>query len=258
MENKFRLIKEYPNSPKLGTVHTYIEAGACGGDWLGTYHYKKFNEFWEEVKEVKPKIYEITGLTDGNTIFNIIEGGKKNMLWCKEGTWLNPNTTSKAYSIYSIKRLSDNEVFSIGDKVKCSMYSTTQIIKELKVVESRNTIYVSVESMEWGLDVDGIIKVKDPLFTTSDDIDIYERDKYYYIVSNSIHPQNWKPLLHVTDWDNPAQPPLGFIQFSSKELAEGYVLMNKPCLSVKELIDLDQKHPALFMYKLKELAKSKL
>lgn len=45
--SKYKLIKCYPNSPKLGTIHVAHEAG-----WLGINIYDACNnEFWEEIKE---------------------------------------------------------------------------------------------------------------------------------------------------------------------------------------------------------------
>lgn len=50
---KYKLVKLYPNSPKLDTIHSH----PGGGDWLGTYIYDfNNNEFWQEIKEVKLEV----------------------------------------------------------------------------------------------------------------------------------------------------------------------------------------------------------
>ena len=91
-----------------------------------------------------------------------------------------------------------------------------------------------------------------PLFTTEDGVDIYEGDRIYCIFSDfSIGftgKLNFKPTT---------------LCFSSKERAEEYILMNKPCLSINDVNNCyDSPHGSpihnKLVDKLKQLVKSKL
>lgn len=254
MKNKYKLIKEYPKSPKLGTVHTFVNSdGACGEDWLGTYYYEKFSEFWEEVK---PKTYEILSFKN-SYLFTLRENGQY-VVHNKSIDWGGHSYDTLMYEvkegftkIHSVKRLSDGEIFTIGDKVKYGGYGTTQIVKSLNVVESRNTIYMTVVSSEWGLDFDHIVKVKEPLLVTEDGVSIYEKGQSYWFVT-----PGFSAYIGQAGLETALSRDLRNINFSTKEKAEEYILMNKPCLSYNDvkLLIKDWWTQERF----KELVKSKL
>ena len=72
-------------------------------------------------------------------------------------------------------------------------------------------------------------KVKQPLCTTEDGVDIYLGNKSWILHKNSwylspaaiVHNNsNWTPNENEAHW-----------RFSTKEKAEEYILLNKPCLS---------------------------
>ena len=80
---KYKLIRTYPGSLKLNTIieiHPEQETG----------YYSENIQFWQEVIE---KDYEILATVGDND--------------------------SLKQTIYSVKRLSDGEIFTIGDTVKC-------------------------------------------------------------------------------------------------------------------------------------------
>ena len=90
------------------------------------------------------------------------------------------------------------------------------------------------------------------MFTTEDGVDIFKGDKIYS------HSQ-FKLWEHIVE-DNDIAP---IKWFSTKEAAEEYIILNKPCLSVKEIIDsvdttLDEFISNVTLFNLlKELVKSK-
>ena len=106
---KFKLIKEYPGSPKLGTKltpkvdkeNTDTNNFYWEGSWFNP---NDFHEFWEEIIE---KDYEILSLNDKRNqfpIFNLING-------CSPVTGETyPTINSKDWNIHSVKRLSDGEI----------------------------------------------------------------------------------------------------------------------------------------------------
>lgn len=70
-----------------------------------------------------------------------------------------------------------------------------------------------------------------PLFVTEDKVDVYENDKFFFIASN------WKSYLgkairnhKYSKWLHPI--------YSTKDAAENYIKMNKPCLSLQEVTEL--------------------
>ncbi len=65
-----------------------------------------------------------------------------------------------------------------------------------------------------------------PKFITEDGVDIYDKDVYIYEVDTS----NWRVIksqfIHYNHF------------FSTNEAAENFILMNKPCLSVNDVVDI--------------------
>ena len=55
---KFRLIKEYPGSPEIGTVHSDENKL---GEWQGYNYYEEYPEYWKDVVE---HIYYMVSLID--------------------------------------------------------------------------------------------------------------------------------------------------------------------------------------------------
>lgn len=99
------------------------------------------------------------------------------------------------------------------------------------------------------------IRVKEVLFVTKDGVEIGPDDYYYYInYSFNISRHN---TIKGVDYNK--NLPQGSLVFSTNEKAQEYVLMNKPCLSYKDVLDtlfLSQNSPP--MQRLQELVKSKL
>ena len=119
---KYKLIKEYPGSLSLGTI---TSSESKTDLWKGTNYYDKYPEYWEEVVE---KDYEIISWTakDCNSI--VIKGSELPHTPCSlpAGYW----------RIHSVKRLSDGEVFTIGDKFTISEIGISDIITEIVLADS--------------------------------------------------------------------------------------------------------------------------
>jgi len=99
-------------------------------------------------------------------------------------------------------------------------------------------------------------EVKATLFTTEDGVEIYEGDTHRIICLHS----NWVYSSIPVNIIPIANKPIDVKYFSTEDAAKEYILMNKPCLSVKD-IDSQSKgvpYQDLFIKRLKELAKQKL
>ena len=198
---KYILKKEYPGSPKLGNIIDNLE-----NDWIENYP-----EFWEEV--VVKKDYEILSLARFCSIKPTItdvsyygDGYIEALLKCDNAR------------IHSVKR-NDGEIFTIGDKTNFGLIS--------KIVINNNSLLFYFEQKSCGYNLQTLIKWK-PLFTTEDGIDIYEGDYSYGIHNSKFDIVKIKHISTVYVGDN-------FIEFSTKEKAEQYILLNKPCLSVNDI-----------------------
>jgi hypothetical protein len=110
---------------------------------------------------------------------------------------------------------------------------------------------------------------KQPLFKTEDGVDIFEKDNYYVVYFEEGNrlplprgaklfgidgPYIAEPLKEGEFWSKNAK------MFSTKEKAEEYVLLNKPCLSVKDVLRIGITKPyqeyKTFIEQLKYLAKT--
>ena len=154
------------------------------------------------------------------------------------------STLSSRESINSVKRKSDGEVFTIGDVI-ANMCDSEQKISELYInKDGKMCVYTSTTCR---FTIQNIKKVKTPLFTTEDGVVIFEGDKYYFINNGFNAVKSFGEDLGVF---------MSAKTFSTKEKAEEYILLNKPCLSftdvVKDLRDM------VSVMRIKELAKSRL
>jgi DNA polymerase elongation subunit (family B) len=159
----------------------------------------------------------------------------------------------------SVQRLSDGEIFSINDKVR--FYSKITEIESIYFNE-HNQLSFKVKGDRAPLvgvfmnNHPHFTKVK-KLFTSKDGVEIYDGDTYY-AVYNDFEYLKQEAILNF-NLDN------AVLRFSTKEAAEEYILMNKPCLSIEEIAPifgmyhLDNSKTSLdrLTEKLKELVKSK-
>lgn len=191
-------------------------------------------EFWEKVTE---KNYEIIS-------FTFIGYGKAYLQ--NDGTYLcikEPYTDmsggstlewmlseDSGWEIHSVRRLSDGEVFTVGDTVgSIHTPDRNHIIKSFEIKQdARIVVHTSWQSENPnGQPLMDILLMK-PLFTTEDGVDIYEGDTFYVVDDRNkvIELQAITGTkLFMTD-----------VLFSTKEKAEHYKLMNKKCLSVNQVM----------------------
>lgn len=239
---KYKLIKEYPGSPKLGTKQSVTQTY----DFLHLYP-----EFWQPVVE---KNYEILSfLFYGNTLFENINGkfngyNEKSILY------------DKKHLIHSVKRLSDGEIFTIGDKV-----IDDHFIDKICIINSifitNDGVRVNYKNLDkcggYNNPLDKLVKAKQLLFTTEDGVDIFEGDEYYSVNEHYwtvLEPKNAYRIDYETYHKNKHN-------FSTKPKAEEYILLNKPCLSINDLSNIKEKYGTLgdsLIKHSKDLVKSKI
>ncbi len=151
---------------------------------------KFFNEkSWIKYKEPVVKDYEILSLishTPSKTIITYENGGGvyksdefKEVYNGNKETFLTCFLNSGSWNIHSIKRLSDGEIFTVGDD--CEFGKLTGFVL------NGNSIMTQTVSCKWSSCLQFLKKVKQPLFKTEDGVDIYEGDRYYYMNKNTLN-----------------------------------------------------------------------
>lgn len=213
---KYKLIKEYPGSPKLGTE--LIPKVDKENDNTNNYYWegswfnpKNFPEFWEEVVE---KDYEIVDFHKGDN------------------------------KIISIKRLSDDEIFTIGDKIfpnnKIHKFEIKDSILKIWHCDiSFSTPIIEGPSGQpgncsWIEDISNVQKIKQKLFTTEDGVDIFEGDKIYSIDKTKLIFKDIDRIIQSQYFERSSL----YKYFSTKEKAEEYIFMNKPVLSLNDVASI--------------------
>lgn len=170
---KYRLIKEYPDSPELGTIieSPYYVIPKSNGVMISGAPLQggKYKEFWEKVVERDFEVLEIT-FNDGSRL-RVGEG--------RPYSW-EDDVVKELAKITKVKRLSDGEVFSVGDKV--SHKGVVDTIKELKI-RYDGAIYVSTVGGMWGQCLASVDKYvpKIPVFVSDDGVDVFEGDTYFLV-----------------------------------------------------------------------------
>lgn len=227
---QYKLIKVYPEHT-LGEIHCADKSTK----WYGTIFYDAYPEFWKRVEEVD---YEILSFYSGHSDDKMAYIFKKtrNGLYSKGSGDCDLYHALKYWNIHSVKRLSDGEVFTIGDLIDFGDFGNKGFhpIDKIEVdyfdktrVTAWDGAYGKGAINKWEK-----ASKKTPLFTTEDGVEIFEGDKFYY---PNIH--IWKTIISEAD-----KRVLIFIRlnkykpFSTKEKSEEYILLNKPCLSVNEII----------------------
>ena len=225
---RFCLIKEYPGSPKLG----YISKQMVNYDKKYS-HYVSSNwitpsehpEFWEEVVEKDYEILQVSA-SDYN---RGMKTGTIGRYWPQLDT---PKSEylKKYWTIHSIKRLSDGEVFTVGDYIDSTISDLGRKTELTGFKFFDNKLKVGLRHLGY-YPLSTIVLPKKPLFTTEDGVDIFEGEYVTvygiskYMTLHEYRKENVYPGIFTSD----------MLYFMSKEKAEEYLLFNKPCLSLEEV-----------------------
>lgn len=278
---KYKLIEEYPNSPVLGTIIEEYQQYSTkftlpdGSNYFNSFKLEDYAKYkqWQEIIE---KEYQILSFIEKDHVIswdgNVYRYKGLRLEIVRTEQYL--ETILDKIKITSIKRLSDGEVFTVGDKI-----TGTAAIAEnpslgpgyVKITgfksNKNNTFDIEINTgvvcdyrhqykdFEWAFL--NIKKYKQPLFTTEDGIEIFEGDQYTYVRSD----YSYKTVV-ATKNDGSSKLSSHYLgDFSTKEVAEEYILMNKPCLSINDISKItfevwDEKKKTLI--ELKKLVKSKL
>lgn len=155
------------------------------------------------------------------------------------------------YKIRSVRRSSDGEIFKLGDVI-----NKRQVIESIALVKGEIRVYTQCGFYKLS---DIVRDYKKLVFKSHDGVNLYEGD-YFWIVEEDLSFSKCKAPVHSLS---------GMCEerkyFSSKDAAEDYVLMNKECLSLNEILSVWGRKEEKEVYKIhplfisiKKLAKEKL
>lgn len=183
--------------------------------WFG------FIENSEDWVELKPKEYQILSVCT-HTYFGISSSSIDIEAFEED------RESASEYTIESVKRLSDGEIFTVGDKIDCKGWFGN-IVKIEKCQNNELEIFQQhhIDSYKYkSLSIQELIKFKVPLFRTKDGVEIFEGNPVYGVSKDF----QLLYMSYAVKSDN------DFVKtFSTKEKAKEYVLMTKPCLSIREI-----------------------
>jgi hypothetical protein len=214
-----------------------------------TYHinateefHKKFAELVEQFNTPE-KDYEVQSLTGiDNLGINIFIDYYQD-LYKSRDKWVEFFLASKQWKIHSIKRLSDGEIFTLGDQVALNKEWETSncIIKSFKIGENgKLEIIIKENEDEGSYDLGrGFYKVqkKPVLFLTEDGKEVHEGDVVYTVSIFSVTPQYLGGNKAENDWIRPT-PHLKDFSSESKALEYFETIKSKPLFTTVDGVDI--------------------
>jgi len=245
---KYKLIKEYPGCKfiglNLGNIVKsfeysgsiwYNESGDSSNLCINSGTVENYPEFWEEVKEKEWEIIKLKAISNPSSkpISDQFHEGK--IRWSNDDNpiWKIPEELlkEKGHCIYQIKRLSDGETFTIGDRCTPNSTNNSAFISKFEFI-STDILRIQGEKegkRYWYLDIKTINKVKEPLFTTEDGVDIYEEQGCFGVCIKEYSEDDVYKLYSIhSDIGWHSEPNKEYWKtFSTKEKAEQYIFNNK-------------------------------
>lgn len=258
--NKYKLKKWYPSLPKDWEVGMEIQLSKNSFQWPyyipdSKYKYQQIvngevenNEFWEKVVEKDYVITTVKSVVNNNIYYKLCNGIYN--CWTinlTDDTVLEHIKNNKVI-IHSVMRVSDGVIFSLGDRITGkSDYNC--IIHTIDL--NPNYPQIMFNRLDEGIDLVNAKRIKQKRFTSEDGVDIYEGDNYRCVNINTFFTHNCTCDQYSNIKDD------NFKYFSTKEKAEEYILMNKPCLNLNDIEYLLPDGSSVFE-KLKKVVKSRL
>lgn len=205
MKKKFSLIKCYPGSPELGTIVVLNDMNLY--ESFGWYvDFKKSSienhpEFWEKIVEE----YEVVA--------------------------------SYNNKITSVKRLSDNEIFKIGDL--CYPKGTVNNVHPIEDIDVLGSGKLRLGSINWYVNIEDVIKFNKIEIKTYDNQVLTIGDGGFVVYKTVLNTYKVSPVVIHKDFELSKEGAI----FAVMQNAYDYVNMKDHCLSINEvseaLDDLD-------------------
>lgn len=243
MGKKYKLIKEYPNSPKLGSiiVDTNPNNGATdcwfSDNWgkPGSTAFfiprstnpEKHPEFWEEIVEKEWEIIDYKAIPGSSSRYVGLIVDPSNAI----------NTSDVQWGINSVKRLSDGELFTVGDAVE--FYDRKTNIKAIYYNKHGQLLFrfYGISTPLTGVSSSQIHlkKIKQPLFKTEDGVDVFEDSEIFCCKkADKMFPLKIKGSIWLNNKDLRDK----FKYFSTLDACKSYINKNTVILKTDDGVDL--------------------
>jgi hypothetical protein len=237
---QYKLIKEYPRSPKLNTVVTWADSDKfktiyCCIDqtMILVEEIENYPEFWQKIIT---KNYEILSFRNKNKPYNVYTLEKDGKYHGISGSCIPYEYCIDHYAIHSVRRLSDNVTFTQGDRIKSTFDSHVKadiIVDFGQIYSDRYKCDDIFATFKDGLSLISF-EHDTPLFRTSDNVPIFIGDKVWSVVPD---------ILLLCSWDKVTIDHKNFtgITFSTEAAARNYIDLNKPQYTKQQILNLSSK-----------------
>lgn len=171
-----------------------------------------YPEFWEEIKEKEWEI--ITAKIHTATVRCDIDG-----IQCISG-----------WEIKSIKRLSDNTIFSLGDKIKMIDHANDkapELITKIELNREGVPCLFTNTFHNNGINIFKAIKCE-KLLTSEDGVDMYQNDTFWHVDS---YFGIGKGYLKSNEFN----PLISYKHFSTEKAAKDWIELNQPKYSLQDI-----------------------
>lgn len=219
-------IETFASKRKDSELNTIYKINDCE---FRVYPHFDFKAIWEEsAPKPKPvKEWEIVALDES---FHLNDTNTPDLYF--------KAAVERGAIIKSVRRVSDGKVFTVGDEVTVSFDSGKgfkNTIHHFTYTSGVDIIdvYFTQQTAAYNIAKLNIEKAKQHLFTTFDNKPIYEGDEYWIVFPDFTF-DKWDAFKNgnaVFDKDEKT--------FSTEQAAKEYILMNKPCLSVSQVLKLE-------------------
>jgi hypothetical protein len=138
------------------------------------------------------------------------------------------------WNIHKVKRLSDGEIFTVGDIISCKNGSSNKRLDKIKLVNDDSSFVNGI----WFHYSSGCshfkhaIKQKQPIFLTHDGKDIFAGDKVWYINKATLYSSFLIPVLGTKFFSDINA------YFLTQEAASDYIKRNKVLFTTEDGVDI--------------------
>jgi hypothetical protein len=214
---------------------------------------------WIEVKEEPKKDYEILSVWFDKELPKVWKKQYYGRFKTDKGTAiadldsLLTTYSVKSADIHSVKRLSDGEVFTIGDTIILINGHREHVIESFTLSSNDE---IMINNYVNGLNF--YKHAKKPLFTTEDGKEVFEGDDYWYVRVEPVSESKTWVSRHCLHAMHSCGKNKSLKTFSTREAADEWIILNKQCLSITDINNIGYFKYESALKAIKELVKSKL
>lgn len=244
----FSLVRRLIYFSKIGNIQggkynsqaAHEQIGKEAQAWLDQYCDMRENQFllkpdfFELQKEQMPaRGWQILSFKerDRDVFFNLSPSGEYQMgnnlsFTLHQMLHVGISVSSDDFVIWSVKRLSDDSVFTVGQKVKIKGCPDSCDIMAFDMISAHLVAHLENKLDAYPLDK---LEAFTPVLTTEDQVDIFEGDVFYVAWKSEI----WRYINAIADSNFKKEEEVRY--FSTKELAKDFVMKENARLIINDL-----------------------